>query len=489
MKNKYMIGASSTQKNIQKVSFYFTGILLVISLLVFISSLWHRAYHIDDIWLAEYSFWLQKLGYVKSEAARGYFNAENKFFAYHKFFAIEGAWIIDLFGFKPYALKAIGLIYTVLCLPLLAIIYKRYSSSGKNLFLVFALFLSFFHTVNLGFTFRPELNLAFLFLLSFILLDNYIRSGKQIYLLASAFFGGLSIATHLNGCILVGASVLYMWFQRRWLTGFIFGAVASWGLFFYFLYDVSSWNELVLSYNQLMNWRDVSTGKYGFQLFFRLIQEQGRYLHSPPEILYTLMLVLIFTATRKSLYKSYKNFILFVGLLFFCTAEITHGTNTNYLMCSFPFFILLAVLGFEKLLDEGKIKMAWVSVLIFLIGSWSYNLVHFKHREQLAPEYTKLAEFLPRESQVLAPKFLMFDGLGKFHIQDYANYIDKVEQGLLKQTPEDLFNEALKFNIEYVVLDQQYIDFFHVKPSAYGPYTIDASQPSKFFTIYKKGAH
>lgn len=474
---------------LNRMSGYFVflpAFLFIVSLGIFIWSLWHRALHIDDVWLAEYSFWLNKLGYVKSEAARGFYGSEIRHYVYHKVFAIEGAWIIRIFGFEPYALKSISVIYTALSLPLLTLIYKKYSSSGKYLFLMFAVFLSFFHTVNLGFTFRPEMNLVFLFLLSFLLFDKYLDTNRRTFLVAAALISGLSIATHLNGNIFVAASVLYLWIQRRWIAGFIYGMIASWGLFFHFLFDVRSLAELRDSFNQLSHWRDVSTGKYGLELFIRLFEEQGRYLHSPPEILYTLMLILLLVTTRRYLYQKQKRLLVFLGLLFLCTAEITHGTNTNYLMCAFPFFVLLSTLSFEKLLAEGRKKLAWFAVLIFLIGSWQYNIVHFKRGEQMAPEYAKVAEYLPKDVQVLAPEFLMFKGLGKFHIQSYGTYVDKVEQGILKQTPEQLFAEAMKFDIEYVVLDQHYMDFFNVKPMPYEPYYIINEQPSGAFVIFKR---
>ncbi|MGZ3775768.1 MAG: hypothetical protein ACXVCN_18780 [Bdellovibrio sp.] len=463
-----------------------TQALFVISLAIFVWSLWHRTYHIDDVWLAEFSYWLDRVGYVKSEAIRGFLNSEIRHYVYHKIFAIEGAWIIHFFGLQPYALKSLSLIYTALSLPLLAVIYKKYSSNGKYLFLLFAIFLSFYHTVNLGFTFRPELNLVFLFLLSFIFFDKYLDSSRRIFMVIAALIGGLAIATHLNGTILVGASVLFLWLQRRWLAGFFYGVIASWGLFFYFFYDVRSLAELHQSVLQLTNHRDVTSGKYGLELFIRLIEEQGRYLHSPPEIIYTLMLVLLLASTRKYLAEQQKRVLFFAGLLFLFTAEVTHGINTNYLMCSFPFFILLSVLAFEKLLAEGRKKIAWTAVLIFFIGSWAFNISQFKRRELMAPEYAKVAEFIPKEVQVLAPEFLMFQGLGKFHIQTYSTYIDKVAEGKINKTPEQLFAEALKFDIEFVVLDKYNMDFFNVKASSYGPYSLSPTQPSQEFVIFTR---
>ena len=163
----------------------------------------------------------------------------------------------------------------------LHLLYKKWSDQKTNTFLLWALFLSFFHTMNLGFTFRPELQLVFWGLLSFHLMNQYFESGKVKLLILAGFFSGLGIATHLNGVVFTGASVLFLWLYRRWYAGFFFGLIATWGVLFFVLYDVRSMNDLHLLYLQLTNWRDVATGEYGWLLFFRVFMEQGRYLHSP----------------------------------------------------------------------------------------------------------------------------------------------------------------------------------------------------------------
>ncbi|HWU43517.1 MAG TPA: glycosyltransferase family 39 protein, partial [Bdellovibrio sp.] len=235
------------------------AIFFLTAVCVFLWSLWKRIIHIDDVWLGEYSYFFNQLGYVKSEAMRGFYGAENKLYVYHKLFTIEGAWVVQWFGFKPYALKSLSLLYLCLSFIPLNLIYKKYSDSRQSTLLLLALYISFFHTMNLGFTFRPEMHLVLWSLLIFLFLDKYIEKSKFEDLALAGFFAGVSIATHLNGNTLALTGVLFLWFFRRWWAGFIFGAIGSWGLFFYFFFDARSIEELKLSYLQLTQWRDVAT--------------------------------------------------------------------------------------------------------------------------------------------------------------------------------------------------------------------------------------
>lgn len=457
-----------------------------VSVIVFAWSLWGRMIHIDDVWLGEYSYWLNKLGYVKSEAMRGFFTAENQLFVYHKFFHIQGAWLIHWLGFHPYLLKALSLVYVLACLPLLAILYYRHSLSKKNLLLLFALFISFFHTMNLGFTFRPEMHLVFWGLLSYHLLDRYFESNNKWLLSTAGLISGLGIATHLNGVVFTGASVLLLWLQRKWWAGFIFGLIAAWGLVFFFTYDVRSFADLHQLYIQLTNWRDVASGKYGWESLFRVFSEVSRYSHSPPEIIYSLMLLLLLVPARKYLMQAHRRLFYFVGLLSLCVAQVTHGHNTNYLMYALPFWLLLAVGSFEKLVDEKRTRLAWSAVLVFLVGSWAYDISTFKNHEALLPELEKVAQALPPDAKVLSPHYLIFPGVEKFRIQSFINYRDNVEKQVLRQTAEDLFKEAQKYDIEYIVVDKSARDFFNITETSYGPYKVMPEQPSEKCQIYKK---
>lgn len=463
---------------------------LAISCLIFLASLWQRPIHIDDVWLAEYSYWLAKLGYVKSEALRGFLSAENQLFVYHKLFQVQGAWLIKWFGFKPYVLKSLSFLYLIGSLFLLHLLLRKGTAKGFIL-LLFALYLSFFHTINLGFVFRPELHLVFWGLASYLLLESYLDTNSRIYLVLSALLSGVGIATHLNGMVFTGASVLLLWVYRRWWSGFFFGVVATWGLAFFFLYDVRSWENLQLLYLQLTNWRDVSTGKYGWESLFRVFSEVSRYFHSPPEIVYSCMLLFLMVPMRKYLAATRSRLIYFTALLSLCVAFVTHGHNTNYLMYALPFLLVLATDSFAQLLEENRPRHAWTVVGFFLVFSWGYDISKFwgtkveKGRIENA-ELEKIVQLIPEHAHVLSHHTLIFPGIEKLRIQSFINYRDNVEKGILEKNAEALFAEARKYDIEYVVVSKSNKEFFHIDSPSYEGYEALPTPELKKHWIYKK---
>ena len=151
-----------------------------------------------------------------------------------------------------------------------------------------------------------------------------------------------------------------------------------------------------------------------------------------------------------------------------------------------PFLVLLALLAFEYLLTEGRRKLAWSAVGIFLIGSWQYDISEFSHKEAFFPQFSKVAEFLPANSKVLSAHFLIFPGIEKLRIQSFITYRDKVENKVLEKNAESMFQEAQKFDIEYVVVDPSNNAFFNVDKESYGPYSQLSNSPVEGYKIFKR---
>ena len=289
--------------------------------------------------------------------------------------------------------------------------------------------------------------------------------------------------------IYTGAGVLLLWVHRKWKVGFFYGCLGALGLVLYATFDVRFWAEFQQLVNQFRNWRDVATASYGWiTVFLRPIFEQQRFLHSPPEIIYSVFLVFLIVPARKFIVSKAPRVLVYAGLLTLCLAEIAHGSNTNYLIYAFPFFVLLAVMSFEHLTMSPKpyAKVAWGLIAIFLLGNWVYDVSKFKDREYLSAEYQKVTEALPTDVYVLAPGTFVMQGLGRQKIQILVAYRDKVENNLITDTPEGLFAEAAKFENEYVILDKSNQEYFKVEQAEYSQYRLAENQPSSYFKIYER---
>lgn len=450
-------------QNQDRLNKYFYGTLLV-AVAVFLYSLVGRMIHIDDAWLGEYSYWWSELGYVKSNAMRGFYNAEDKLFIYHKLFAPQGALLIKLFGFNAYVLKSLSLIYLFLCFWISLKIYRNYSSWKTGGLLLVSLMLSFHQMVSLGFIFRPEISLIFYGLLSFYFLDRSFHTTKWTTLIFSALLAGVCAATHLNGTIYIGAGVLLLWMYKRWLHGLIYGIVGSWGVWYY-LIDVRSFQELQMLAIQFRNWRDVKDGESGLiALLFRVLSEQKRFMHTPPEIIYTVLLLVFVFGARKFLAKTAPRILSYSLILTLLLALVAHGKTTKYIVFAFPFFGILITLAFESLFNENKkMRGAWIALGAFFVVNWGYNISYFRTRESGRERFAKIAEATPSNANIMGPYTYVFAAIQRHqNFQSSVIYEDALRSGELDPSEKSLFERLNSYGIDYVILGSELREKFNV---------------------------
>ena len=148
----------------------------VSTILLFIVSLFYRQFNIDEGVIAGHSFYLNKLGFVKSElyACYGY-GWEYRQYHYHKLFVLLGAIIIDFLGFSLTILRLIPLAAS---LGTTILVYKYIKSLKEiNSIIIFPLFVIFYivhcHIFCFSFWFRPEVVVMFFGFASFYLFNKW----------------------------------------------------------------------------------------------------------------------------------------------------------------------------------------------------------------------------------------------------------------------------------------------------------------------------
>jgi hypothetical protein len=105
--------------------------LLSIALILLAVCGYYRRYPTeDDAWFAEESFWLLKVGYVKSTFFSGFLGWEKTYFLSHKLFIALGAGLQYLLPLSPYTAKLSGLIPFVVLVVLL--IFYQQQNHKKN---------------------------------------------------------------------------------------------------------------------------------------------------------------------------------------------------------------------------------------------------------------------------------------------------------------------------------------------------------------------
>ena len=201
--------------------------VLILLCFIYIYGLWDRIPDIDDAWIGEYAYWLEKDGYAHSELMRGVNLQETKFVVHHKLFSLHGALFIKLFGFSVYTLKSVTLLYFVffiVCFILYTRKWKRLFNKNDLLFSLILIF-SFPYIFKFSFIYRPEIMMMTYGFVGFILLEKYLQAGERKFwpLFLSGMLFGLTIATHLNGLILVASAFILILWNKRYTAIFGFG--------------------------------------------------------------------------------------------------------------------------------------------------------------------------------------------------------------------------------------------------------------------------
>jgi len=200
-----------------KTAVYLT-IILVLAV-VYILGFWFRKPNFDEGIIAEWSFWLAKLGQPRSVLLSPLDSSlENVIYVYHKLLTWCGAIIIMVFGMEINPLRLFIFIFLLLIIAS----FKHYSSISvktdcqKKFFFVSVILLLFYALVfQFSFTFRPEIMISALGFLSFLFLYKTSDSKKLLYPILGGVFAGLSFLTHLNGiAFLLTGFVILLWTKQ-----------------------------------------------------------------------------------------------------------------------------------------------------------------------------------------------------------------------------------------------------------------------------------
>ena len=306
-----------TRKNLLLIFFVF--------LVIFLYSLWGRIPDIDDAWIGVDAYTLAVDGHVHTELMRGINNQEELFVVHHKLLNLQGAFFIRLFGFSLYTLKAISLLYFLvfICLFYLYTVRWKLFFNKDDLLFSFILIIAFPWIFKYSFLYRPEIMMMTYGFVGYILLEKYLEpSGNRIWqLFLAGIFFGLTMATHLNGLILVTSAFFLLLWNRKFFAIPVYGFGVLLAFMIYF-YDFTG-----LSYFEL--WRhqffdapyldSMGIGPSWLKPVFNLLNEHMRYFHNLKIIVFSVFMFFTLITGFRFLYDNYTNLTRFAILVVIIT--------------------------------------------------------------------------------------------------------------------------------------------------------------------------
>ena len=459
----------------RKTSHIVTSSFVIVSILFYLFSLYERPPHTDDAWIGEQVYWLAKEGRVKNVLMRHYKQNEIKLLVYHKLWVWQGYLAVKLFGFSLAVLKSVSLLYfLVLILLLYYYLVKKKKLLQKHEFRPVMMLLLLHPLIfEYSFVYRPEVALATIGFALFMLLEERLESNSRSYLpvVLLSLLSGVAVLTHLNGLIFTGATAILFLLFKRYKDFFVYGIVVLLLITLYFIdirtsVDFSLWRDQMTVFTE--------TGKNGLTIiglllsaFQRLFDEQLRWYHSPSEIVYSIVFLVVVIKGYYGLRKKAPILLYFTLILTLLLAFIGFNKTVKYIVLLLPFYFVLTLYYFKNLPENfdflsffnPKKKFLITRILVVLaVVTGIYYDAQIAFNKSSPAENEWISNTYIRKNKksmiVLAPMQFIFNEIGKYKaIVGLFSYQERLEKnrGL---TPASFFATAAKDSVNYIVLNE-----------------------------------
>ena len=462
-----MIERKTQMKNDRKHSLILI-FLLITTLVIFLFRLYLRSINGDEVILAEQVLSLQKFGFVKAELFDGMGKGwEIRQFHFHKFFIFLSAFISSIFGFNIWLLRLIPLMFFIGLIFLLFKYLKTVIPENKLILGgVLIVLLACFKITEFAFLFRPEIILASLGFLSFLLLFQFFEK-KNIWLcIGSGAIAGLAAFTHLNGVSYIMAGGLLLLINSRWKGAFLFGLSATLVSLLYF-YDLNSMAELTAFWEQFRS--DPNLSESDFKIFHALIKvfnEHMRFFWNVPtagfSLLYFFCLITNFSYFKKNHPTLFWYHLILIG----CLSAIAQSKTVKYGLVYYPFMVLVISIAMnrfftnsntkkQKWLHGGVLAIYFITNIGFTI--WSMTGKSTAYLIQKNQAYTKL--MTKKEAGVFTTESFYFNSYQNFTIHSILAY--SLLHEIYLQTPrtqEGFYNFAERNHNDYILVRNRAIN-------------------------------
>jgi hypothetical protein len=455
-------------------------LFLLATLLLFFYSLINRSPDIDDAWLGEHAYWQSKLGFVKSELMNGITYQNIRFLCHHKLLTLQGAFFINIFGFSLYTLKSISFIYLIIFILLF------YFNTYKKIFSVFEFWLSLLLFVSnalifkFSFIFRPEIPVMTLGFISYIFLDKTLNNANRSYFFAimSGLFAGLCVSTHLNGIIFPIAGTLLLLWNKKYFQSIVFGFSTIPSILIYFYDFTSKFNLSFWLYqlNKTPSHERLSNLPLGVSYLENLLNEHMRFFHSPLEISFFILFIIVFAIAFKYL-KIYKNLMRYTFLLAFFLSILSVHKTSKYAIVYFPYLIILTTLSLKYIFTKKnndtitflkinfkKIKFfTFTLIVLYIAVNTFYNIQVSKEKWNQYENKNLVQSYINKNTnkcRIVAPMTFIFNEIIKFKsIQSEMCYSE------MQKNDSTIYGKGFLhltefYKIDYIILSDHFIKKF-----------------------------
>ncbi len=446
--------------------------LLLLVFLLFLYSLIGRMPQVDDAWLGEHAYWQNKLGYVKSELMRGITQQEVYLLCHHKLMTLQGSFLITVLGFSVFSLKILSLLYFLLFLLLFFFFTYNKIFDKNQFFLAVLLLISNTLIFEYSFVFRPEIPLMTLGFISYMFLNKGLNKNDPgfIFTILSGLFAGLCVSTHLNGIIFpIAGFVLLLW-NRKYIQSivFVFSTIPTILIYFYDFtstFNLSYWFYQINESPLIDNNHHLT---FGVSVLLKLLTEHMRFFHSPPEISFSVLFIILLIISFKHL-KAYKNLMRYTMLLVILVSVFSVHKTSKYMIVYLPYLIILITLSLNIIFNKNNAdviiykKLNYIKARSYIVVlTFIYLLINIAldiriSKEKWTSDYNRnivqtYIKAKPENCRIVAPMTFIFNEITRFKsIQSELFYSDMQNRNKTINK-QGFLNCTRSFNIDYIIL-------------------------------------
>ena len=437
--------------------------LLFVVLTVFIVGLYFRTFHGDEIILAEQVLSLQENGFVKAELFNGMGKGwEIRQYHYHKFFILFGAFITSIFELDIWVLRTISLVFFIGLIFLLSRYLKINATSDPLIIGITLTVLLINSTIfEYAFIFRPEIMVAALGFLSFLLLFEFTRHDNIWICIGAGAIAGLAAFTHLNGLSYILAGGLILLFFSRWKGALLFGFSAGLIALLYF-FDLQSTVELTAFWEQFRSDPNLSESDLKvLHAFLRIFNEHMRFFWNPPVIAFSLLYLFCLVSNFSHLKKEHPMLLWYHLILIACLSAIAQSKTVKYGLIYFPFMVLIISIAFYRMYNDSGYKIRLVILSLALFAIYLFTNFGFSIRNMTKDSTAYLmnknevySKYLTKENaNVLTTQSFYFNSYENYNLRLILAY-ELLHEVYLKtpRSKEGFFRFASEGHNDYILL-------------------------------------
>lgn len=424
---------------------------LVFLFLCIIYSIPNRAVNADEGWISETAYHIVNEGAPRSDLMFDLTNNNISLVVFHRLYVYLESVSIFFFGYSLSSIRLVSLVFELLTLILFWKFAKYNSNTDfrkQSVLLSIAIFLAAPVSLQYSYIARPEVVVTLLGFASFFFLCrrcycfNYIIAG---------LIAGAAMLTHMNGVVYVATGFVFLLFEKSYRKAALFALSALVAFLPYIIPIISNYDLFLTQMRSplILNKTDLSI----LRPFTSVFSEHQRLFRNYETIPLSILIILSFVTSWKSLISEHKQLTIYTLILFCVVGMIVEDKTSKYSFYTLPFSALIIAYSAPSIpaLRPALKRILSFAICLFAASSLISLYTIVSNKEYPSELNNQIASQIPKGSTVIAPMNFLFNELPNY--RTICNYRVRMDVGE-KPSVSELYRCCNDYSSDYIVLNK-----------------------------------